>query len=148
IACSTARRARSETFSPPLITRDAVPRPTPAFAATSSRVGRVRGGRLMASVCPATRRVDVRTAGPGRRGVPGPPHVGARSRTAARTGHSHHVVPRPSRGPPLVACVVWERSHFPLCLPRPTGVKDLLSISARLGRHLGARLRTRREEPP
>src|SRR5690606_18928493 len=40
IAFSTAWRARGLTCGEPLITRDTVPRPTPARAATWSRVGR------------------------------------------------------------------------------------------------------------
>src|SRR5258706_8878321 len=40
MARSTASRAPSLTWGDPLTTRDAVPRPTPARAATSSRVGR------------------------------------------------------------------------------------------------------------
>src|SRR5690606_29015936 len=45
MACSTALRAFSLTFGDPLITRETVPRPTPARAATASSVGRAVGAR-------------------------------------------------------------------------------------------------------
>jgi hypothetical protein len=40
MACSTASRAPMLTFGEPLITRETVPRPTPARTATASSVGR------------------------------------------------------------------------------------------------------------
>src|SRR5690606_39756330 len=52
MAASTASRALALTLGEPLITRDTVPRPTPARAATSSSVG-LPPGRRSPFICPA-----------------------------------------------------------------------------------------------
>src|SRR6185369_12196410 len=63
MASSTAAFADADTCGEPLTTRDTVPRPTPARAATSSRVGRP-ADRMRPTVTSSSPRLAVRRPAP------------------------------------------------------------------------------------